>query len=309
MYEDLQCVVCHNNNYKFHYKGYDRQNSFHDEFHIVQCNHCKSYSLWPKLSQDESKKYYPDDYSCYPIAVEDINSNTQKIDKLIHRNKFCHQVTKRSKIKTGRILDIGCATGNFLFGMKNLGWDCYGVEPSEFAANYARKRFNLNIYNGYIENADYPNSFFDVITLWDVLEHTRNPEEVLQKTKDLLKPDGILLLTMPNSQSWERYLFGQYWAGWDIPRHFNIFSPSSISSLLNQNGFVREEIFGFTGRHGNFMKSVEFWLNDSKLNNTIKKIFHGVLNSIIIRILLYPIFILSEQFDRSSTMAISAKKA
>ena len=308
MYEDIQCVVCQKNDFQFVYKGYDRLHSIHDEFHIIQCCHCKSHTVFPRLSQEESKKYYPDDYSCYTIAIEDIKSDFKRIDKLIHRKKLCNQVIKRSKVKNGRILDIGCATGNFLYGMKNLGWDCYGVEPSEYAATYAKNRFNLNIFNGYFEKADFPNNYFDVITLWDVLEHTSDPNELLKKIKGLLKSDGVLLLTMPNSESWGRHFFGQYWAGWDMPRHYNAFSPTSISTLFKHNGFIINDIFGFTGRHGVFMMSINFWLNDSKLNKTIKKIIHDTLNSIFIRLLLFPFFILSERFGCSSIMAISAKK-
>ncbi len=129
------------------------------------------------------------------------------------------QMVTRFK-QSGRMLDVGCATGVFLQWFQAGGsWDLYGLELSEGAARVARAA-GLNVFIGQLEEAAYPENYFDVVTFWDVLEHISDPRSALLETRRILKPDGILVLRLPNAASLDARIFRQYWSGLDAPRHF-----------------------------------------------------------------------------------------
>lgn len=101
----------------------------------------------------------------------------------------------------GKLLDVGCATGSFLSLAKAQGWDCCGVEVSEFAAARARERSGCEVFRGTLEEAPFAESSFDAVTMWDLLEHLPDPLNGLERARRLLKPSGILLVNTPNENS------------------------------------------------------------------------------------------------------------
>ena len=164
------------------------------------------------------------------------------------------------------------------------------------------------IINSYIDEIHLPDESFDVITLWDVLEHVPDPNFFIQAVYKLLKPGGLVIATLPNANAWERYLFNEYWVGWDIPRHYRVHTPDTITRFLKENAFTDLEIFSFIGRHGAFMLSIEFLLKSWQTKKWIKEIIRKILGSLAVRIILYPLFIFAEKFNRSNNMSFSAKK-
>jgi predicted glycoside hydrolase/deacetylase ChbG (UPF0249 family)/2-polyprenyl-3-methyl-5-hydroxy-6-metoxy-1,4-benzoquinol methylase len=113
-----------------------------------------------------------------------------------------NEIEKIKSIKYGsRILDVGCAFGAFLKVAKKRGLEAYGVELSPYSSKVARENFGLNVFTGNLLDSSFQNSFFDVITFWDVIEHTTNPAAQLLKAAELLKPGGALLLTTDNYDS------------------------------------------------------------------------------------------------------------
>jgi len=101
----------------------------------------------------------------------------------------------------GSLLDVGCATGSFLSLAKAKGWRCSGVEVSAFAAAQARERTGCEVFCGKLEDAPFADGSFDVITMWDLLEHLPDPLQGLEKARRLLKPNGLLLVNTPNENS------------------------------------------------------------------------------------------------------------
>ena len=101
--------------------------------------------------------------------------------------------------------------------------EAYGVEPDEYSSRIAIEKYHLNVFHGNLDQASYSTSSFDAITLWDVLEHLPDPSSTLQEIKGFLKPDGILVLRVPNYDSCDARLFGFAWSGLDVPRHFMSF--------------------------------------------------------------------------------------
>ena len=126
--------------------------------------------------------------------------------------------------------------GVFLKEMKDHGWEAYGVEPSNYASEIALNQLDLNVYNCYLDDVNFDDNYFDIVTLWDVFEHLPDPVRTMRIIRRILKPDGFIVITTPNTESWERKIFKQYWAGWDVPRHYNIFSDKAIDRLLKDQG-------------------------------------------------------------------------
>jgi SAM-dependent methyltransferase len=144
-------------------------------------------------------------------------------------------------IGTGKVLDVGCADGLFLSVMRDTGWSCVGVEPDPGAATFARTQLKLDVGIGDIFTETTKQSF-DLITLWDVLEHTPSPTQVLKHAAQLLKPYGWLALSLPNWNSLERQLFQERWIALDAPRHLYHFSTVTIGQMLTMCGFTSNRI-------------------------------------------------------------------
>lgn len=289
------------------FEGRDRLHGQGGNFTIVECASCGLIYLDPRPDSTEIDRYYPEDYISYPKAIEDESSKFRKLDRRYGLYKRCNEVIKRTG-KAGRILDVGSATGIFLYGMKQRGWETFGVEPSHHAAEFARKRFNLEVVEGYLEEAHFESGYFDVVTLWDVLEHVPSPRETLKEISRILKPNGWLVLSLPNPNSWERKWFGKHWAGWDVPRHFHIFNQNTLTRYLQTADLKLVEISSFTGRHGVLVLNIQFWLTDLRLPPTVKKWILGVSKSLPARILTYPFYNVADRLNKSSIMAVFAQK-
>jgi SAM-dependent methyltransferase len=144
-------------------------------------------------------------------------------------------------IENGKVLDIGCGAGHHLLWFKRYGWETYGVEISELACKRARER-GLEVFNGDLLEANFPDDYFDLITIHDVLEHTFKPKEILGKIHRILKPGGIVMGTMPNCDSLERRIFKEYWFLWEVPRHLYHFSVFTLTRLLKETNFTKFKI-------------------------------------------------------------------
>ena len=139
--------------------------------------------------------------------------------------------------KTGRILDVGCGDGSFLSLMRKSGWDVAGVETSESGIKRC-EREKINISG----DIDFPEEYFDFITLWHSLEHIENPLETLKKLHGVLSKQGILLISVPNIECMEYVLFKRFWFHLDLPRHLYHFSPETLKKLIKKAGFKTIEI-------------------------------------------------------------------
>lgn len=303
----MNCMLCNGSKIEKLYDGKDLLIGVEGKFQLVGCRDCGLAWVAPELSNEEMEAHYPAQYISYPKAAEDEkNPITRRLRKFGIEKRVRRVIARTSQ--AGTVLDIGCATGGFLNGMQEHGWTCYGVEPSSYAAGYARQRFGLNVFHGYLKDASYPENFFDVITLWDVLEHIAHPKEDLAIIYKILKPGGLLTISMPNSDAWERFWFGKYWAGWDVPRHYYIYNQTNIGRLLSQCGFQVEGISSFTGRHGVLALSIEFWMRDHSLPGWLNKGISGFINSPVARAITYPYYSVADRFNKSSIMTVFASK-
>ena len=170
-------------------------------------------------------------------ASEDYISHTDSKTSLFDKTyQFVKNYTLKKKLKLinsfnteeKSILDIGAGTGDFLKVCEKGGWRINGVEPSEKARDFAKNK-NINLVKD-ISKID--NKQFDVITLWHVLEHIPNLTEYVQQLKSLLKPNGFLIIAVPNYKSFDSEHYKEFWAAYDVPRHLWHFSKTAISKIF-----------------------------------------------------------------------------
>jgi 2-polyprenyl-3-methyl-5-hydroxy-6-metoxy-1,4-benzoquinol methylase len=138
----------------------------------------------------------------------------------------------------GRLLDVGCGTGGFLYSLgQDARWHGKGVDISERALSIAQAQ-QLSVCCGQAQDLPFPPASIEVITLWEVLEHFPCPREALLSIRRIITPGGKLLLSTPNAESWLANWVGTYWPGWQIPYHLYLFSLENLCHLLKMTGFT-----------------------------------------------------------------------
>ncbi len=230
--EYLKCIACGDE------RLIKRLKSF--EGSLAKCMECGLIFRNPKPSYETIKKYYKEDHS---------NIFFEEKTEINRKGIFRHFLATSLKDKgEGRLLDVGSGYGIFLSLAKDLGWEVYGLELSEDACQFARKNFGLNVFCGDLKEASFPKDHFDVVTLWNVLDHTINPLEQLLEIKRILKDNGLLFIRLPNflfqgkfrciGDAFDKLFFGRT----DLSRkisvsHLYAFTSSSITNLLERAGF------------------------------------------------------------------------
>jgi 2-polyprenyl-3-methyl-5-hydroxy-6-metoxy-1,4-benzoquinol methylase len=147
------------------------------------------------------------------------------------------QVQLINKYSNGAsLLGIGCGEGFFLFNAANAGYSTKGIELSQDAATYAKREFGLDVKVGAFEEVQLPGNYFDVVTLWQVLEHIPHPLEILKKAHRILKPGGLIVASTPNLEGIPSRFLRRRW--WNIRRiHINQFSTKTLMDILQNAGF------------------------------------------------------------------------
>lgn len=181
----------------------------------------------PQPSLEKLPSYYEsNDY------ISHTDGNKSLFEKLY---QFVKSIALKNKLKLinaqsskGRILDIGAGVGDFLSVCKNDGWQTVGIEPSEKAKTIAIQK-GVSFVN---DLASLENNSFDIITMWHVLEHVPNLEEYISELKRLIKPNGTIIIAVPNFNSFDANYYGKFWAAYDVPIHLWHFSKMAITKLF-----------------------------------------------------------------------------
>jgi len=234
-YEQVGCLFGHDVPPELLFERSDWLFDLPGKFAWRRCPECGLLFLSPRPNQATISAYYPIEYAPYKTAIED---ERWKLMRWKRRRNLRGQIEAvRRNGRRGKLLDIGCATGIYLAEMRRRGWEVQGIEPQEQAAEYARKRFELPIFTGDLLQSQLPSDHFDAATMWDVLEHTHDPLSTLKEVHRLLKPNGLLVMTLPDPNSKEARSFGPAWVGYDAPRHLYLFGGESLNLLLETAGF------------------------------------------------------------------------
>ncbi|MBD3749615.1 MAG: class I SAM-dependent methyltransferase [Sphingobacteriales bacterium] len=243
-------------------------------FHIVKCSRCGLMRTNPRPSPEEMGRYYPDDYK--PFLTTLINS--EEVIQAGIKAKLVSFLRGNSKmlpyLKPGKMLEIGCASGAYLNEMSKKGWQVQGIEFSPIAADNAKKE-GYQVYTGAIETAPQPDTQFDLITGWMVMEHLHEPLEVLRRLNNWTKKDGYFVFSVPDAASWEFQYFKDKWFAQQLPTHLFHYTVPTLKKLLNESGWVLEKVIWHKNPN-NFLKSMLYKAQAS--HNKSREVF---LNKII----------------------------
>lgn len=226
-----RCKLCYSRKVKlFRYVG---------EYTLFRCIRCDVVYIDP---QPDSRRVKNNNISFYDASENEI-AYFKKKEEVFNRATICAGILKKYK-SHGTLLDIGCSYGFYLNIFRRKGYRCFGIDPLKRPVDYAKKTLRLSVKQTNLENLNGRKKY-DVITLFDVLEHLPNPQETIQKIKKILNKDGIIIFQTPNYQSLMSRFTGNRWFWLLVPQHLFLYSVHSLKFLLNKNGFSILEIYSW----------------------------------------------------------------
>lgn len=251
-------------------------------FRLVKCNNCGLHYINPRPTKEHIGYYYSEGYYAHnPVKKKKLKDRKRSTEKRINKKMNVRELirihyynyprnmgedgknlssykktllwfsylTHRSRldiipfIGEGKLLDVGCGNGRYLSTLQKLGWQTYGIEQNPGSSKYARTELHINVETGDLLNYKYKDKFFDVITFWHSLEHLYEPIPTLKEVKRILKDDGLLVIAVPNVDSFAAKVFKENWYQLEIPIHLIAFSPDSITRMLDSAGFKVKKMY------------------------------------------------------------------
>ncbi len=217
-------------------------------FDVVECLDCSLRFTSPSPTRESMRLYYPEHYESWRGSLSLPLRVYYRLFRAIRR-------------PPGRLLDIGCGHGGYLYLMRELGWSCCGQDISPVPEAVTR---DFPFFNGEVQDAPFPAGSFDVITSWFSIEHLREPLLSLKKCHEMLKPGGLIAIDTSNSDSLEARLFGRYWHHLLVPEHYWQFTEASLRRMVEAAGFrvlhVRHDALSF-----GFINSLQHMLKDRRI--------------------------------------------
>jgi SAM-dependent methyltransferase len=275
---------------------------------MTRCLKCGLYRQNPHLAWDSLKTYYPEDYASHPKLVQDEPNFLRRLDIRYGPWKRVRSIKRFQP--NGNLLEIGCGTGLFLEEALRSGcWTVAGVEPSERAATYAREKLHVPIYQNRFSEVKLTPESYDLIVMWNVLEHLEHPIYDLRYAYQLLKERGWLILAIPNLEGFEASWFGPYWVGWDLPRHLYIFPLKILSEMLISIGFRWVTTRCISTSYAVLGHSLDFWSQSWETRYPLlRRLLLSLYHFLPVRaLLLFPLWIF-DRFNQSTIITIFAQK-
>ncbi len=271
---------------------------FKRPFQVVRCTDCGLVFMNPQFEESELKSFYDKDYYS---GDADYSYNDERKDFKGHEYVWkarIRRILKSLGYKNGnglKLLDVGCSFGGFLKTASRFGFETHGIDISEYAVDWAKENLSLDkLTCGKVFDAKYPDSFFDVVTMIEVIEHVDDPKTFLNEVSRILKPGGLLVLQTANmnGQQAKREAANYHYF---LPGHLFYFSDKTISQFLIDNNFGNYKIF----------YGVDFGLLPKLLKS--RRTFKNLLDYFSwIRIILYHIksFVHFKNFALTSSMVV-----
>ena len=155
------------------------------------------------------------------------------------RRTFAGRLKRLSQfVQPGKLLDVGCAAGFFLDEARKIGWQVQGLDVSSFAVQYAAEHFGVDVQQGSFTDLNFPANSYDLISMWDVIEHVPNPKSYIEQAAKLLKKGGVFVMATPDVDSLPAKLTGKRWVGFKLSEeHVYYFSARTLGKMLNDAGF------------------------------------------------------------------------
>lgn len=307
----LLCPVCRNERHTELFRS-------SNDYPIVRCGECRLV-FTDDRSAPPPETLYPSFDQTESATMEGMRSALALF--LRQRAGFVRQLKP-----SGRVLDYGCGSGAFAKFMAHLGFESVGLEPFSLGKTFESER--LKLIRAPLEKATDELGQFDAITLWHVLEHLPDPVGVLQTLGKHLKPDGVLVVSVPNLQSWQGEVFRGGWFHLDPPRHLLHFEADTLSETLRRSGFATEAQkpflpeYGSSGwiqsalnkvlPHKNFL--YEFVKDRGALRNmgpvsTAAHLGASLLGGAPLFALSFPVELAASALNKSAAITVAARKA
>ena len=205
-----------------------------EEFQLDDCSSCGFRFTNPRPSQRSIGRYYES-----PDYISHSNSDRgilARVYQLVRKRTLASKYSALHKHHPhGRVLDIGCGTGEFLSYLMGRGYMVHGIEPNPRAREQAIANHSIEV----LPSVDQmpAQEQFQVVTLWHVLEHLPDLHELFKRLYAFLSVGGVLIIAVPDRNSWDAKHYGPFWAALDVPRHFSHFRKKDVVRLLHEHGF------------------------------------------------------------------------
>jgi SAM-dependent methyltransferase len=253
--ENELCPLCESKNLRLIYSTYDRHYGIKGTYNVSKCDDCSVRFINPMPTEEELTSLYPENtFYAYLDFTQNLENNSFK--KSLKKVFLLGAGTKDPEFpRPGKILDIGCGSGAFLYEYKQKGWQTQGVEVNYEAAKLGNKIAGIDIFAGSLIQANFDSDYFDYVRSNHSFEHITNPHEVLTEVHRILKPDGKLFIGVPNIDSFNANLFKEFWWYLGVPVHTFNYSVNSLSNLLEKHDYIIDSIkynSDFTGILGSF---------------------------------------------------------
>jgi SAM-dependent methyltransferase len=234
--ESVSCPVCGSTKHRPFLEVPDTLGLTDAVFTIVRCGDCGLAFLNPRPTGEEMAAYYPSGYCWQEAGGQGLVAGlADAYRQLLMRSDI--GTVRRFLPRPGRALDVGCGSGDMIALLQAQGWEVYGVESAGPAARYAREKRGLEVHEGDLASAQYPSEHFDLVTYFQVLEHVADVGGNLAECRRILKPDGRLLVQVPNIGSRQFQSFRERWLHLSAPQHLNHFDLETLGRALDRHGF------------------------------------------------------------------------
>lgn len=289
--DTMRCIVCGNRSWIYLFAARDRMFGIPGQFSEYQCLQCGFVRLFPQPTREALKKYYPSSHY-YSYRKEGKLHFFEKLRAFFIEHEFFWLVPAMPRRgERGKILDVGCGSGDTLAQLRSIGWDVYGLDVDAQAIKVAQKRGLKNVSLGSYETMQkYPDNFFDAIRLYHVIEHLDNPKRCVRLAYKKLKPGGEIIIGTPNAGSLIAKLVKQYWYNLDCPRHLYLFTPGTLGRLIRDAGYTRQHITFCSA--GGWIGSIQYKLDVDLINIPLLVMFFYPLEWILDRMGIGDIFVL-----------------
>lgn len=245
-FKTVPCPICSSLEFDIIYKG-NFPSKLSEEFlmktyrsssdqklfeQVVQCTHCNVVYLNPRLSASSIVEAYAEGED--PGFISQDSMRVRTFTKALRRLSNQYQIPL---IDTTKLLDIGCAAGAFLRAAQILGLSVIGLEPNKWMSEYAQRTHGLDVRSGTLSDHVFSDAEFDIVSLWDVIEHVPDPAKELREIHRILKRDGLLVVNYPDFGSMPARVLGRKWP-FLLSVHLTYYTPQTITKQLTEAGFT-----------------------------------------------------------------------
>lgn len=264
--ETVDCPLCGCSDATPLLDGADLLHNIPGRFGVAKCARCGFAFTNPRPDAESISKFYPFDYAPHaprtkkPSGIRHVLRRAFLVEFLQypgnrslprrlalwplfllwkHSREFTQWPAFTGK---GRILDVGCGAGRYLWKLMQESWSPRGLDTSRHAAQVAKESYGIDVTVGTLPHEHFPPASFEVVTLWNSLEHVADPVAVLTSVAKALAPGGRVLISVTNFDSFGAKHFRERWFPLDLPRHLNHFTPDTLRVALSRAGLVLESV-------------------------------------------------------------------